>query len=147
MTATAFEISFERKLEVVAAGLSQEFSGLFQDKITRQDALRVMGYLISLNAEVNPFVNYRRDIIKCLTRFCHYYKQSFYPKGQANLRQLDRKDVLAFLDNLRKSEMVDPLHRWIGTYNLYRVHLIYFFSYFIKIGYGLLQIQLVIILR
>jgi hypothetical protein len=105
-----------------------------------------MNYMLSLNAEDNPSVNYRKDIIECLTRFCHY-KQPFYSKGQAHFNKLDRKDVITFLDSLRKSEMVDPLHRWIGTYNLYRVHLIYFFSYFIKIGYGLLQIQLVIILQ
>jgi hypothetical protein len=84
--------------------------------------------MISLKAEVNPSVNYRKDIIKCLTRSCHY-KDSFYSKERTNLKQLDRKDILAFLDSLRKSEIADPLHRWIGTYNLYRVHLIRFFKW------------------
>jgi hypothetical protein len=42
---------------------------------------------------------------------------------------LERKDVLAFLDSLRKSEITDPLHKWIGTYNVYRVHLIRFFKW------------------
>lgn len=81
-----------------------------------------------LNAEVNPSVNYRKDIMKCLTRFCHYkqFLLSSSLKKQTNLKQLDRNDVLAFLDSLRKS---DPLHRWIGTYNLYRVHLIRFFKW------------------
>jgi hypothetical protein len=50
-------------------------------------------------------------------------------KKQTNLKQLDRKDVVAFRDSLRKSETADPLHRWIGTYNLYRVHLIRFFKW------------------
>jgi hypothetical protein len=80
MATTTLEINFERRLEVVTDGLPGEFSGLLQDKITREDALTVMDYMISLNAEVNPSVNYRKDIIKCLTRFCHYYKQSLYPK-------------------------------------------------------------------
>ena len=84
--------------------------------------------MISLNTEVNPSVNYRKDIIKCLTRFCHH-KDSLYKKGGSNFKQLDRNDILAFLDSLRKSEIVDPLHRWIGTYNLYRVHLIRFFKW------------------
>lgn len=128
MAATTLEISFERKLEVVITGLSPEFSGLLRDKITREDALTVMDYMISLNAEVNPSVNYRMDIIKCLTKFCHY-KQLFYSKGRTNFKQLDRKDVIAFLDSLRKSEIADPLHKWIGTYNLYRVHLIRFFKW------------------
>jgi hypothetical protein len=129
MATTTLEINFEKRLEVVTDGLPGEFSGLLQDKIIREDALTVMDYMISLNAEVNPSVNYRKDIIKCLTRFCHYYKQSLYPKGQANLKQVERKDVIAFLESLRKSEIADPLHRWIGTYNLYRVHLIRFFKW------------------
>jgi integrase len=127
-TTSALETSFDRKLEIVAAGLSEEFSGLLRDKIPREDALTVMDYMISLNAEVNPSVNYRKDIIKCLTRFCNY-KQLLFSKKQTNLKQLDRNDILAFLDSLRKSEIADPLHRWIGTYNLYRVHLIRFFKW------------------
>jgi integrase len=63
-----------------------------------------------------------------LTRFCHF-KQSFCPKERANLKQLDRKDILSFLDSLRKSEIADPLHQWIGYYNLYRVHLTRFFKW------------------
>jgi integrase len=128
MSVTILETNFDRKVKIVTAGLSKEFSCLLRDKITREDSLTVMDYMISLNAEVNPSVNYRKDIIKCLTKFCRY-KQSFYSKKRANLKQLDRKDVLAFLDSLRKSEIVDPLHRWIGTYNLYRVHLIRFFKW------------------
>jgi hypothetical protein len=52
----------------------------------------------------------------------------FMPKTK-NLKELDRKDVLAFLDSLRKSEIADPLHKWIGTYDLYRTHLIRFFKW------------------
>jgi integrase len=84
--------------------------------------------MISLNAEVNPSVNYRRDIIRCLAKFCHF-KQSFCPKERANLKYVNRKDVLAFLDSLRKSEIADPLHKWIGYYNLYRIHLTRFFKW------------------
>jgi len=36
---------------------------------------------------------------------------------------------LAFLDNLRKPENVDPMHRWVGTYNTYRIQLIRFFKW------------------
>jgi len=138
MAATALEINFDRKLEIVTSGLAGEFSHLLQDKILREDALTVMDYMISLKAEVNPSVNYRKDITKCLTRFCHY-KQLIYSKNQINLKQLDRKDVLAFLDSLQKSEFADPLHKWIGTYNLYRVHLIRFFKwlYFRRMVYRL----------
>jgi hypothetical protein len=85
--------------------------------------------MISLNAEVNPSINYRKDIIKCLAKFIVFCRSSTYSKEQTGLKQFDRKDVLAFLDHFRKSETVDPLHKWIGTYNLYSVHLTRFFKW------------------
>jgi hypothetical protein len=39
------------------------------------------------------------------------------------------EDVLAFLDSFRKPEESDPLHRWIGTYNLFRMYLMRFFKW------------------
>src|SRR5918994_3868317 len=95
---TTLELNFDRNLEIVTAGLTKEHSKLLE-KIPRKDALTVMDYMISLNAEVNPSVNYRKDIIKCLTRFCRY-KNSFYSKERTSLKQSDRKGVLAFLDSL-----------------------------------------------
>jgi integrase len=127
---TTIESNYDRKLEIVSSDLKKEYSNLLK-KIPREYALTVLDYMISLNAEVNPSVNYRKDIMKCLTRFCHYKQLSLSSslKKQTNLKQVDRKDVLAFLDSLKKSETADPLHRWIGTYNLYRVHIIRFFKW------------------
>jgi integrase len=45
------------------------------------------------------------------------------------IKQMGREDVLAFLDSFRKSENLGPLHKWIGTYNLYRIHLLRFFKW------------------
>src|SRR5215204_1278989 len=108
MAATALELNFDRKLEIVTADLLTEHSNLLE-KIPKEDALTVMDYMISLNAEVNPSVNYRKDIIKCLTKFIAFCCSSIYSIERTNLKQLDRKDVLAFLGSLRKSEIADPL--------------------------------------
>lgn len=37
--------------------------------------------------------------------------------------------MLSFLDSFRKIETVDPLHKWIGTYNNYRIQLLWFFKW------------------
>ena len=37
--------------------------------------------------------------------------------------------MISFLDSYHKAENVDPLHKWIGTYNLYRMHLMRFFKW------------------
>jgi integrase len=44
-------------------------------------------------------------------------------------KEMSREDVLLFLDSFRKAESVDPLHKWVGTYNLYRTLLSYFFKW------------------
>ena len=132
MATTAVELKkeeeFDRKLEIITAGLPGEYSSLLLDRIPREDTLTVMDYMMSLKAEINPSENYRRDIIKCLTKFIVFCHQARRLKAK-KLKQLDREDILAFLDSLRKSEALDPLHKWIGTYNLYRIHLIRFFKW------------------
>jgi integrase len=42
---------------------------------------------------------------------------------------IKRDDLVSFLDSLRKTESVDPLHKWIGTYNTYRIELMRFFKW------------------
>jgi integrase len=44
-------------------------------------------------------------------------------------KQIIRDDVLSFLDSLRKPEASDPLHKWIGTYNVFRMYLLRFFKW------------------
>jgi hypothetical protein len=39
-----------------------------------------------------------------------------------------KRDFLAFLNSFAKPEESDPLHKWIGTYNIYREHLQRFFK-------------------
>jgi integrase len=42
---------------------------------------------------------------------------------------LSREQIFEFLDRLRKPEASDPLHKWIGTYNIYRMHIVRFFKW------------------
>jgi integrase len=74
-----------------------------------------------LKTEINPSRHYKKDIIEALTRFGLRYN---------NFKDVTRDDVISFLDSLRKSETVDPLHKWIGTYNTYRIHLVRFFKWY-----------------
>jgi hypothetical protein len=42
---------------------------------------------------------------------------------------MTREDVLQYLNSNRRSEESDPLHKWIGTYNLRRIYLQRFFKW------------------
>jgi integrase len=99
--------------------------------------------MISLKTEINPSDNYRKDTIKILAKFIIFcrrameerktgnssYSEGRTESGRKSLKQLDRENILAFLDSFRKPEASDPLHKWIGTYNLYRIHLLQFFKW------------------
>lgn len=47
-----------------------------------------------------------------------------------NFRDVTRDDIISFLNTLRKSETDDPIHKWIGTYNLYLMTIDTFFKWF-----------------
>jgi integrase/recombinase XerD len=49
--------------------------------------------------------------------------------NQKPLEQLTREHVLLFLDKFRKTNDRDPLHKWIGTFNLKRELLRQFFTW------------------
>jgi integrase/recombinase XerD len=42
---------------------------------------------------------------------------------------MTRQDVIDFLDRLRKPEQVDPLHKWVGMYEISRIVLLRFFKW------------------
>lgn len=44
-------------------------------------------------------------------------------------KKIVRDDILSFLSTFQKSEDIDPLHKWIGTYNYVRIHLMRFFRW------------------
>jgi hypothetical protein len=53
MAAATIDPHFDRKLEVVTAGLAREFCSKLQNKISREGASTIMDYMISLNSEVS----------------------------------------------------------------------------------------------
>jgi hypothetical protein len=113
---------FERKIQISTEGLLPACSeGLY--KLPQENALSVANYIISMKTEINLSDNYRRDNINVLCRLSQYsnHKKSF--------KDMTREDILAFLYSFRKTEASDPLHKWIGTYNLFRAYMIRFFKW------------------
>jgi integrase len=49
--------------------------------------------------------------------------------GNKSFAEMTANDVLSYLDSIRKTESADPLHRWIGTYNLSVIKIISFFRW------------------
>jgi integrase len=89
----------------------------------KENVLTICDYMSSLRSEINPSDNYRRDNIIMLCDLSIFFSNAKL------FEEMTRKDLLSFLDSYRKAENVDPLHKWIGTYNLFRMQLMRFFKW------------------
>jgi integrase len=94
-----------------------------QVKTAGQNALVICDYIQkSVMAETGCSDNYRRDIIGNLSRLSRFLNNKRF-------RLMTRDDILSYLNSLKKPEDKDPMHKWIGTYNVVLVYLIRFFKW------------------
>jgi len=90
--------------------------------ISPENALIISEYIIAMKKEINPSDNYRDSNIMILYMLSKDHKNKFF-------KTMTRGDVISFLDSYRRSDAADPLHKWMGTYNLFRTYLIRFFKW------------------
>ena len=95
----------------------------------KENALTICDYIFSLRSEINPSDHYRKDMIKLLCNLSTFFNNNNNNNNNKAFKEITREDLLSFLDSHRKPEDVDPLHKWIGTYNIYRIHLMRFFKW------------------
>jgi integrase/recombinase XerD len=74
--------------------------------------LTISDYIIAMKREVNPRFTYKRYTIQILSEL------SKAVGIEKKFIDMTREDILYYLDNCRKSESEDPLHKWIASYNL-----------------------------
>jgi integrase len=114
--------NFDRKLDLVIAGAHPYLKDHLLTRITRENCLLIMRYVMDLMTEINPAPDYRFDTIYKLKQLAeHYNPKSFH--------DLTRQDIVDYLDRFRKPESVDPLHKWIGTYEHTRIVFLRFFKW------------------
>ena len=112
---------FERKIENATAGLKPACKKILK-RGSKTNAIIIADYITSMQTEINPSDRYKKAIIMLLCKFSQSNKDKPF-------EQITRQEVIAFLDTLRKPEAVDPLHKWIGTYNLYGIYFLRFFKW------------------
>ena len=87
-----------------------------------ENAMTIVNYIQAMRTEINLSDNYRKLNIFLLSDLSKFHNDN----NNKPFKQMSRKDLLSYLDSLRKSEAADSSHKWIGTYNFYRVLLIRF---------------------
>jgi integrase len=111
----------DKKIESVIDGL-RLYCRKHLHRISIKNALIIIDYIGSVQSEINLSDTYRRDIIIFLCRFSH-------ANNHKPFEQITKQELMTFLDNFRKPEEADPLHKWVGTYNLFRTHCLRFFKW------------------
>src|SRR5919106_3299270 len=101
--------------------LSNSFSNAFND-LSPGNASTIANYIQSMKIEINLSDHYMKDIVLLLSRLAKY-------KNNKSFNDLTRKNILEFLNTFVKTEESDPLHKWVGTYNVYIGHLQRFFKW------------------
>ena len=116
MTAAAsIRYDIPSKLEAAIYGLRPWCSKLLCSISSDENALTIAEYIMTLMTEINLSDHYREDLITVLS------KLSSHHGNNKSFKLMTRQDILAFLNRFRKNDALDPLHKWIGTYNLYRM--------------------------
>ena len=113
---------FDRKIDLVTAGLRDGHPNYLRHQVSQENALVICNYILAMKTEINLSDSYRMINLKTLGKFSNFHNQKPF-------KQIAREDVLAYLDSLRKPESLDPMHKWIGTYNIYRIQLTRFFKW------------------
>ena len=106
--------NFERRLDEVTAGLKSYIKTHLLERISRENAVTIVNYIQAFKAETNLADNYRESTIVTLKLLSEFPNRPV--NEQKPFKAMTRDDILAFLNRLRKSNDVDPLHHWIGTY-------------------------------
>jgi hypothetical protein len=100
----------DTKIEEISTGLQKSYGDKLHS-ISEDNAATIIDYIAAMKSEVNLSDHYRRDLIVVLCRFSKY-------NDNKSFKQLTRADIIRFLETFRKTETQDPMHKWIGTYNL-----------------------------
>ena len=116
--------TFERKLELITADLQPYYSKILLHESSPQkySSIIIVDYLLAMKSEKNLSLHTREVIIKTLAQLSRF-------TDFKDWKAITRDDIVAFLDSYRKPDASDPLHKWVGTYNLYIMIITPFFKW------------------
>jgi len=112
----------DKKIALAMEGLPPFYERLLKERTCKENALAIANYNIASIREFNISASSKRTNIETLADLSEFLSQK-------NFREMLREDILTYLDNLRKPDASDPLHRWVGTYTLRRAVIVKFFKW------------------
>lgn len=110
------------KIDIVTEDLDKYLRKQLKEQVSRENSEFISEYSLIQKKEMNLSETYRSTSLSVLIVFC----KAFHIKP---FLEITRNDILSYLESLRKPEDIDPLHKWIGSYNLKRGCLAKFFRW------------------
>ena len=95
---------FDRKIESVIEGVQLYISNYFKILGIINGTI-LADYIIAARSESNISDNYKKEIIKDLFKLSEFFNH------EKPFKEITRDDLLLYLNSLRKSEPLDPLHK------------------------------------
>ena len=96
--------NFDRKLDAITAGAPPHLREHLLTRISKENSQTIVKYILAMQTEVAPSESYRISTIHSLKHFAEVNK----PK---TFQEIQRQDIVNFLDSFRKPAQVDPLHK------------------------------------
>jgi integrase/recombinase XerD len=105
------KVKIKQQIIEATSGLNNHYVSMMVERMSVINADLLARFII-LN---------RKDSIIAINTIAMYidgivYLENFH--RHKDLDKMDKNDIVAFLDSYRKSETVDPLHKWVATYNI-----------------------------
>lgn len=127
-----FEVNSKNKLYIVTAGLQRYTYKQLVEQISKQNCITIADYILMQKTEVNLADTYRANILTTLISLSKLLDNKPF-------KTMTRDDILYYLDTVRKPEVSDPQHKWIGSYNEKRQRLVKFMENLLQVWMPLLS--------
>jgi integrase/recombinase XerD len=112
----------EQRLINALDGLESYYLDHLRNRVSKTNALTIADYVLSMKVETNLSTNYKRGIITTLKLVSQFLNNKPF-------KEMTREDVLEYMDSIRRTEISDSTHKWIGTYNYHLTNLLRFFKW------------------
>jgi integrase len=113
--------SLHKKIDLVTAG-QQPYLNKALKEMPAKNATAIADYVLAMQTEINPTTKHRKNLIHSMLHFSSFLDHKSF-------NSMKKEDILLYLNSYRKPEESDPLHKWIGTYNVRRAGLVKFFRW------------------
>jgi integrase len=116
--------TLERNIEGIIKGALPYFESIFKQLLSSNpsNAMLLYNFLLVEQNEKNVKLSTKTTHIKVIylfNRFLHF----------KDFEESTKQDILDYLNSLKKSDIDDPTHKWIGTYNTRQMILTKFFRW------------------